>query len=633
MNFFGCKNVDKIKKTAVSVSASLPSVDLTAFGKIFKINNQLKSLNIDFDYDIPTCVIVGSQSSGKSTVLNKLIGRKILPVGNSKMVTRTPVQIALHKSNDDKIIVSYFKDGNDVIFFEDKYSLCTDDSITSAIENVTDKICKKNDVSSDIVYITIKSNSVNNIILIDNIGLISSSRNDDLIEEKIYTINKNIISKNNIFILNIIKANNDIETDISYSFIKKHTKGKSNIHKMCIITKIDTLTSNLDDFNDTEYNCGYFAINNLNDTETYYKYKFSNTVFYKRNRLGMNNIKYEIEKQISKFMSSQMTDIKESLRKISKQIRDTYSRDVLTEKKKLIYIASLSNTFCILISQSIDSVGNISNIGMHLNSHISNMNREINNYNPMIDDLSDTELLEIIKSYEGLENQNKLNLIINHCISSREKRPIETLKSYIDNCFEQISIQITSFIDILIKKNSIDTYPVSTNKYIINEYPILCQFIKNEIHKNMNNYKNIASNIIYEQLKIQEQLNSHEIDYNIVYSYRKKDENRCENLADMTLHNTNNDIIMTSGNISYNITEYRNTIEKAFNKIKYYSLDIANKTIMSAYLNKMKYSLNSDLLESIKNENITELFNNSNYDEQKIINIKNIENMINDFIK
>src|SRR6476661_7710765 len=45
---------------------------------------------------LPQLVVVGTQSSGKSSVLNGIMSMDILPTGKN-MVTRSPINIHLHK--------------------------------------------------------------------------------------------------------------------------------------------------------------------------------------------------------------------------------------------------------------------------------------------------------------------------------------------------------------------------------------------------------------------------------------------------------------------------------------------------------------------------------------------------------
>ena len=69
--------------------------------QILKIGNVLNSIFINRnDMNIPKLVVVGSQSSGKSSILNSILGMDILPTG-SNMVTRGPLQLELIQSISD----------------------------------------------------------------------------------------------------------------------------------------------------------------------------------------------------------------------------------------------------------------------------------------------------------------------------------------------------------------------------------------------------------------------------------------------------------------------------------------------------------------------------------------------------
>ena len=66
--------------------------------ELININTTLKNINseikIDTTLETPNLVVVGSQSSGKSTLINRILGLDVIPVG-SKMETRTPINIEL----------------------------------------------------------------------------------------------------------------------------------------------------------------------------------------------------------------------------------------------------------------------------------------------------------------------------------------------------------------------------------------------------------------------------------------------------------------------------------------------------------------------------------------------------------
>jgi GTP-binding protein EngB required for normal cell division len=67
-------------------------MDLTR--KLIEIRNILKAVKISGNLVLPSIVVIGSQSSGKSSVLEAIVGREFLPKGNN-MVTRRPLELTL----------------------------------------------------------------------------------------------------------------------------------------------------------------------------------------------------------------------------------------------------------------------------------------------------------------------------------------------------------------------------------------------------------------------------------------------------------------------------------------------------------------------------------------------------------
>ena len=72
--------------------------------KILEIGKSINSISSDIKLNdsllIPSLVVVGSQSSGKSSVLNGILSMDILPTGKS-MVTRTPLNLDLIQTESD----------------------------------------------------------------------------------------------------------------------------------------------------------------------------------------------------------------------------------------------------------------------------------------------------------------------------------------------------------------------------------------------------------------------------------------------------------------------------------------------------------------------------------------------------
>jgi Dynamin family len=58
------------------------------------------------DFMFPKIIAVGNQSSGKSSVIQGLIGREFLPRG-SDIVTRCPLNIRVHQTKEDEEYVCF----------------------------------------------------------------------------------------------------------------------------------------------------------------------------------------------------------------------------------------------------------------------------------------------------------------------------------------------------------------------------------------------------------------------------------------------------------------------------------------------------------------------------------------------
>ena len=67
--------------------------------QLIEVRNILKSVDHDSNYlTLPSIVVIGSQSSGKSSVLEAIVGHEFLPKGTN-MVTRRPIELTLIHTN------------------------------------------------------------------------------------------------------------------------------------------------------------------------------------------------------------------------------------------------------------------------------------------------------------------------------------------------------------------------------------------------------------------------------------------------------------------------------------------------------------------------------------------------------
>nr|KAF6373463.1 dynamin 1 like [Pipistrellus kuhlii] len=117
---------------------------------INKLQDVFNTVGADI-IQLPQIVVVGTQSSGKSSVLESLVGRDLLPRGTG-IVTRRPLILQLvHVSPEDQRKTTGEENGVEAEewgkFLHTKNKLYTDfDEIRQEIENETERISGNNKV-------------------------------------------------------------------------------------------------------------------------------------------------------------------------------------------------------------------------------------------------------------------------------------------------------------------------------------------------------------------------------------------------------------------------------------------------------------------------------------------------------
>src|SRR5690606_24945790 len=67
--------------------------------KMVEIRDLLRSAGLEDHFDLPNIVVIGSQSAGKSSLIELIVGHEFLPKGTN-MVTRRPLELTLVHSPD-----------------------------------------------------------------------------------------------------------------------------------------------------------------------------------------------------------------------------------------------------------------------------------------------------------------------------------------------------------------------------------------------------------------------------------------------------------------------------------------------------------------------------------------------------
>ncbi|XP_031502702.1 phragmoplastin DRP1E-like [Nymphaea colorata] len=156
---------------------------------------------------LPSVAVVGGQSSGKSSVLESIVGRDFLPRG-SGIVTRRPLVLQLHKTEEGQSEYAEF-------LHLPKRRFTDFSAVRKEIQDETDRITGRTRMISPVpIHLSIYSPNVVNLTLIDLPGLtkVAVEGQPESIVVEIDNMVRSYVEKPNCIILAISPANQDIAT-------------------------------------------------------------------------------------------------------------------------------------------------------------------------------------------------------------------------------------------------------------------------------------------------------------------------------------------------------------------------------------------------------------------------------------
>ncbi|KAF7844969.1 dynamin-related protein 1E [Senna tora] len=183
---------------------------------------------------LPSVAVVGGQSSGKSSVLESIVGRDFLPRG-SGIVTRRPLVLQLHKTEDGSQEYAEFLHLPRRKFSD--FSL-----VRQEIQDETDRVTGKTKQISPIpIHLSIYSPNVVNLTLIDLPGLtkVAIEGQPESIVQDIETMVRSYVEKPNCIILAISPANQDIATSDAIKLSRE--VDPSGERTFGVLTKLDLM--------------------------------------------------------------------------------------------------------------------------------------------------------------------------------------------------------------------------------------------------------------------------------------------------------------------------------------------------------------------------------------------------------
>ncbi|KAG9342241.1 hypothetical protein JZ751_016743 [Albula glossodonta] len=198
---------------------------------INKLQDVFNTVGADI-IQLPQIAVVGTQSSGKSSVLESLVGRDLLPRGTG-IVTRRPLILQLvHVDAEDRR-----KTGEENDF----------DEIRQEIENETERISGNNKgISDEPIHLKIFSPYVVNLTLVDLPGITKVPVGDQPkdIEIQIRELILKYISNPNCIILAVTAANTDMATSEALKVARE--VDPDGRRTLAVVTKLDLMDAGTD---------------------------------------------------------------------------------------------------------------------------------------------------------------------------------------------------------------------------------------------------------------------------------------------------------------------------------------------------------------------------------------------------
>lgn len=201
-----------------------------------RLQDAFSIIGVPLSLDLPQIAVVGSQSAGKSSVLENFVGRDFLPRG-SGIVTRRPLVLQLINAKTE-----YAE------FLHCKGKVFSDfDMVRKEIEDETDRITGPNKGIANVpINLRVYSPNVLNLTLIDLPGMTKVPVGDQPadIEVQIRNMLIDFISKDSCLILAISPANSDLANSDALKISKE--VDPQGLRTIGVITKLDLMDEGTD---------------------------------------------------------------------------------------------------------------------------------------------------------------------------------------------------------------------------------------------------------------------------------------------------------------------------------------------------------------------------------------------------
>ncbi|XP_048322235.1 dynamin-related protein 4C-like [Ziziphus jujuba] len=307
---------------------------------------------------LPTIVVVGDQSSGKSSVLESLAGIS-LPRGQG-ICTRVPLVMKLQQHSDPQPELSLAFNGEEI--------LTDEDHISEDINKVTERIAGPGKgISNSPITLVVKKLGVPDLTMVDLPGItrVPVRGQPDNIYEQIRDIIMEYIKPEESIILNVLSATVDFTT--CESIRMSQSVDKTGERTLAVVTKADKAPEGLLEkvtADDVNIGLGYVCVRNRIGNESYEEARVEEAILFQTHPLLS-----KIDKSIvgipvlaQKLAQIQATSIARNLPEITNKINDKLNTSVAELNKlpkHLNSVAEATATFMQIVEAVKESLRKI----------------------------------------------------------------------------------------------------------------------------------------------------------------------------------------------------------------------------------------------------------------------------------
>jgi GTP-binding protein EngB required for normal cell division len=478
--------------------------------KIIKVANDINSIIMETEIPnseqltLPQIVVVGTQSSGKSSVLNSIMMFDLLPTGKT-MTTRTPLNIRLNQIEEKEAWVEFGVYDTSGWVTENKIELTLPNPTENEVTDVRKEIMKRTNklagtgmnISNHPIIMKVYSPNVPNLSLIDLPGLTMVACTDkgqpEDIKEKIEDLVVSYIKNKKTIVLAIMASRADMETDLGLALIKNHDK--DGTRTIGVLTKPDLMNR--------EIHVGNYLLNNISKnlmlTYGYYVVKnrstqemaemdilegikneksyFTSHSEYKKNiykdRVGIPALSSDLNKVLVTSISESLPEVMTKLMELEKET-DQHLEKIGrgapdTKEGKVVELNMYITNFIQQFIDSIEANGGVTssgrlNIGKDIKDTFVKYRESVEEITPFTsntDVYTEHYFKEIISSFVGnhmLCSALPIN-VVESCLKDPQHKPIWSLKEDSILCCENICHILTETVGVILKNPEFCRFP------------------------------------------------------------------------------------------------------------------------------------------------------------------------------